>query len=283
MKPKIVFVGGLTNGLVALKYIANSKLTNIKLIFTHPKEVMLPRKTDISFHTKKKIIYQNNLDKHYSDIKKINPDFIFVVGWPYLISEKILAIPKRGSIGFHPSKLPKDRGRSVLAWQIEDGYRKTALTMFYLKKKVDQGDIIDQHNIRIKKTDYINDILDKVDNATYQLLKKNFKNIISNKIKRKPQKENYSSYRKLRDESNSIINWNCESIKIYNKIRAISKPYPGAIAKIGGTNFKVWRAYILNSHRLENILLTGEFRKIGDCFFVKTMDKILKITNFEKI
>ena len=51
-----------------------------------------------------------------------------------MINDKILRIPKYGVIGFHPSNLPKDRGRSVLAWQIEDGYPYTFLSMFLTEK-----------------------------------------------------------------------------------------------------------------------------------------------------
>ena len=83
----------------------------------------------------------------------------------------------------------------MLAWQIEEGY-KTALSMFYYTKKADAGDIIGKHLICIKKTDYINDVLDKVDLATLKLLNKYFKNYFrlilkkQNKITVKPLIEN---------------------------------------------------------------------------------------------
>ena len=63
-------------------------------------------------------------------IKDLAPDLIIVAGWSELIPNEILSIPRMGVIGFHPAKLPFDRGRSVLAWQIEDGYTETSLTMF---------------------------------------------------------------------------------------------------------------------------------------------------------
>ena len=65
--------------------------------------------------------------------------------------------------------------------------------------------------IVIRKKDYINDILDKVDYATLKLFEKNFKQIILNKNNRKKQREDLSTYRKLRDESNSLIDWNNKS------------------------------------------------------------------------
>lgn len=75
---------------------------------------------------------------------------------------------------FHPAKLPFDRGRSVLAWQIEDGYTETSLTMFKYSDYPDGGDILAQETIAIASNDYINDILDKVDAASLNLIRAYF-------------------------------------------------------------------------------------------------------------
>ena len=180
-----------------------------------------------------------------------------------MINDKILRIPKYGVIGFHPSNLPKDRGRSVLAWQIEDGYPYTFLSMFFLTEKADAGDLIGKSKILIKKTDYVNDILDKIDLATTKLLKKNFQLIFNNKIKRKKQNSKYSTYRKLRIYKNQLINWNKSGEEIINKIRAISKPYPGAIGIIQNTKYKIWKAKILNKKKNNNNSLT---KRCKNCF-----------------
>ena len=68
-----------------------------------------------------------------------------------MLSEDLIDLPTKGVVGFHPSKLPFDRGRSVLAWQIEEGYTETALTMFFYSTYPDGGDIIAQEKIRIEK------------------------------------------------------------------------------------------------------------------------------------
>ena len=64
-------------------------------------------------------------------IQDAQPDLIIVAGWSGLLSNQIISIPDRGTIGFHPFKLPNDPVRSVLAWQLEEGYTETALSMFY--------------------------------------------------------------------------------------------------------------------------------------------------------
>ena len=246
-KKKVIFIGGLSNGKKVVNFLLTQKDLNLELVFTHLKKKNIPRYRSFSSLKKKvKIFKTDNVNDYYLKIKESKPDIIVVAGWSNIIEEKILEIPKFGVVGFHPSNLPKDRGRSVLAWQIEEGYKRTALSMFYYAKKADAGDIIGKELIHIKKTDYINDVLDKVDTATIKLLNKYFKNLFMTHIKKIKQNNRKASYRKLRTLKNQLIYWNESGEKIINKIRAISKPYPGAIGLINGKKFKIWRAKKLN-------------------------------------
>ena len=131
-KLKIIFIGGLTNGKIVLEYFQKNRYVKVPLIITHPQNNPTPRYADISC-----IIHGSRIktdleaNTHKEIIHNLKPDFIFVAGWSGILSEELISIPRFGTIGFHPSKLPRDRGRSVLAWQIEEGYTETALTMFY--------------------------------------------------------------------------------------------------------------------------------------------------------
>jgi methionyl-tRNA formyltransferase len=245
-KKKIVFIGGLSNGKNVVSFIISKKNICIDLIFTHKKR-NIPRYQCLNqFNKITKVIKTENINNYYSIIKKVKPDLILVAGWSGIINKKILEIPKYGVIGFHPSNLPKDRGRSVLAWQIEEGYKETALSMFFLTNKADAGDLIGKHKIVIKKNDYINDILDKIDSASIRLLEQYFDKLFSKKLKRKKQNLNNATYRKIRGYRNQLINWNKKGDDILNKIRAISKPYPGAIGVIKNKKYRIWEAKIFD-------------------------------------
>ena len=271
---KVVFIGGLTNGNIILNFIRKQKIS-IPLIFTYPKKFK-KKPRFININKKKfpnsKIINDTNINKYLISIKNIKPDIIIVAGWSYMISQKILNLPKNGSIGFHPSKRPLDRGRSVLAWQIEEGYNKTALSMFYMSKKPDAGDIIDQRKILISKKDYIKNILDKVDIATLFLIRKNLFKVLKKRVKGIKQNDKYSNYRKIRNLSNQVIDWNDKFNKIFNKVRAISKPYPGAIGFIGGKPLKIWSIKIAKS-KIRN----------SKYLYIRCKDKLIAITNYDKI
>lgn len=173
-------------------------------------------------------------NKHV-DVVDHYPELIFVAG-----HSELLKVGKIPIIGFHPSKLPLDRGRSVLAWQIEEGYTETALTMFYYSDIPDAGDIIAQEPIKIDPEDYISDVLKKIDKATYNMMRSYFPLIRQGKAQR--IKQGPGTVRRLRNESDQIIDWDRPSREIYNKIRAISHPYPGALY---GDEI-IWRAEIVD-------------------------------------
>ena len=245
-----------------VNFLISKKNISLDLIFTHKKK-NIPRYQNFNlFNKSTKVIKTENINNYFFKIKKAKPDLILVAGWSKMITNKILEIPKYGVIGFHPSDLPKDRGRSVLAWQIEEGYLKTALSIFFYTKKADAGDVIGKHKIIIKKKEYVNDILDKIDISTIKLLNKYFDKFFSNKLKRKKQDLHHATYRKIRTYENQLINWNENGDDIINKIRAISKPYPGAIGVIKNKRYKIWKARIYNTKKNKKNPLTKSCR---DC------------------
>ncbi len=283
---KIVFIGGLTNGKLVLDYLLSNKHVTIELIITHPSGMDLPRYVDLNhYHDNIEIIGNMNANKYIDKIRDINPDFIFVTGWSGLLSNELLSIPVKSVIGFHPAKLPNDRGRSVLAWQIEEGYTESALSMFHLNSTPDLGDIIAQEKFKIEENDYINDVLDKLDVATYNLMRSYFPLIRKDNAPRLKQNINEGNFRRLRNDYDSLINWDSNGSGIFNKIRAISKPYPGAVAKLDGKNIKIWRAKIVNKIPIEENLSPGTLvaKFYDSTLLVKCRDSFIHILDYEEI
>ena len=283
MKFKVIFIGGLTNGNSLLKYLNNDQDTIIELVITYPKEIKNPRSCEIKEKDYKKVIYDTDVSKYKNVIKKIKPDFIFVCGWSFLVAKSIFDLSNIAAIGFHPSKLPKDRGRSVLAWQIEEGYTETALTIFHLNEKVDAGDIIDQISISINNDETVNDILNKIDHETINLIKKNYSLLKTNKANRIAQDEKKSTYRILRNSSNSLISWNLDAQDIHNKIRAITKPYVGAEGYLGKQKYKFWKSEISKKQINDLNYKIGDFHIENNYIKVKCRDKFIYIVDYEKL
>lgn len=282
---KVYFIGGLTNGKIVFDYLKANKYVDLVGVITYPDSFKGAR--HVVFEDDEYIIKSGKTKGYEHYIKDAEPDLIVVAGWSELIPDAILDTPKMGVIGFHPAKLPMDRGRSVLAWQIEDGYTETALTMFKYTDYPDGGDIIGQDIIKIEKEDYISDILDKVDAATENLMKAYFPLLRQGLAMPRKQDLSEGSFRRLRNSGNSVINWNSNSETIYNKVRAISHPYPGATTTLmieaKESNLAVWRCEIVEDfpYGKESKPSTVVAQLYDSSLVVKTRDAFLHITEYD--
>ena len=291
MKPKIALICALENGKIALEYFSNldkKGVIDLIKIYTY-KDELIPNK---NMYIRLDNIADNNIlikvgkiNDYKNEIKELNPDFIFVVGWSQLINKEIINASKKGTIGFHTSKLPKDRGRSTIAWQISEGYIETALTMFYISEGIDNGDIIAQETIKIEQNEYVKDILSKINQSTYNLLKTYFPLLLSGKAPRIKQDETQANYRRLRTDNDSLINWNSNTDKIYNLIRAVSFPYPKAWTLYKGEKIKINYASMIDFTFKEFYFFEKTGTIIGNMkgfgYLIKTRDGIIAIDDLE--
>lgn len=278
----IVFIGGLTNGKIVLEYLVGNKHVHVPLAITYQKENSKPRNVDLtSVDGVERLIRDSNANEHIVKIRDVKPEFIFVAGWSELLSKELISLPRSGTIGFHPSKLPYDRGRSVLAWQIEENYTESALTMFCYNEIPDGGDIIAQEKFRLEENDYINDVLNKVDDATYNLMRAYFPLIRKGLAPRNPQDLTVGNFRRLRTDRDSRIDWHRNAKEVYNKIRAISKPYPGAFTEYEGKRVQIWQSELLSQSDVkfcQNAKCGEVVAKLRDNkYLVKCRDCALKI------
>jgi len=291
MKPKIVLICALENGKIALDYFLNldkKGVINLIKVYTY-KDELIPNK---NMYVRLDNIVNNNIltkvrkiNDYKEEIKGFTPDFIFVVGWSQLIDKEIINASKKGTIGFHTSKLPKDRGRSTIVWQISEGYTEIALTMFYISEGIDNGDIIAQENIKIEQNDYVKDILFKINQSTYNLLKTYFPLLLNGKAPRVKQDETQASYRRLRTDNDSLINWNSNTDRIYNLIRAVSFPYPKAWTLYNGNKIKINYASMIDFNFERYYFFEKPGTIIGNMkgfgYLIKTRDGIIAIDDLE--
>ncbi len=174
-----------------------------------------------------------NNKRTYNWIKKINPDLIICLGWSRLLNKKILSLPNIGAIGYHPADIPSNKGRHPIIWSLALGLKKAASTFFLMNEKPDSGKIISKKFLRINKKYYAKDVYKKLSQiASKQLigiLKKVHKHqkiyFLKNKAFYKDKKENFWRKRNFEDGK---IDWRMGSKEIFNLVKALSWPYPGA-------------------------------------------------------
>jgi methionyl-tRNA formyltransferase len=183
-------------------------------------------------------------------IKEIAPDLIYVVSWSQLIPKEILDTPTLGCIGFHCSLLPKHRGRAPIPWSIIHGLRKSGMTMFYLTDGVDDGDIIGQIGFKISSIDEASDVYNKALKAAVGLMKR-YHPLLERKIApRIPQDNKKATYWMRRVPQDGLIDWNKSSCHIYDWVRALSHPFPGAFTYLNDKKIFIWKTQIYSSKHL---------------------------------
>ena len=222
-----------------------------------------------------------NAPEHIDRIKQIAPDFIFVIGLSQLISDEIVTAAKEYCIGLHPTKLPENRGRAAIPWQIILGVRESALTLFKLDSGMDTGDILVQEPYIIQPDDYASDVHERIDTAIAAAAGKALPAIMNGTAAFHKQKDEDATYLLIRRPEDGKIQWTDSPENIHALIRGTSKPYPGAFCYYGEAKITLWRADLLNDTRFTG--LPGQIAMVdGDknpCVVVG--DRLLRFTEYE--
>ncbi|NLZ35531.1 MAG: methionyl-tRNA formyltransferase [Clostridiales bacterium] len=285
---KTVFIGSVLSSKIALETLVELGI-NIDLVCSldekYSKNVSdyypihdIAEKKGIPFLKFKKI----NSDKVVESIKKVNPDFIFVIGLSQIISKHILDLPNKYAIGFHPTPLPKFRGRAALPWQILLGVRESKVSLFKLDENMDSGDIICQYPYSIDENDYAMDVYIKVCNAMKLAFKECLLDIYNDSVNFIKQKEEDATYLLIRRPEDGKIDWNWSGNKIHTLIRAASKPYPGAFAYYKGEKVIFWKAKLEKNDKY--IGIPGQIAWIGNKgeIGIVAKDSLIVVTDYLK-
>ncbi len=175
-------------------------------------------------------------------IKDLSPDIILVVAFGEILPENFINIPKLGCINVHFSLLPKLRGAAPVPWAIINGEKITGVSIMFIAKELDAGDIILQKEVEIKEEDNAQTLLDKLSVEGISLLEKTILMFSEGKIRREPQRGEITWAPQIKKDT-AKINWNSSSFKINCQIRGLN-PKPGAFTYFRGKMCKIWKAKI---------------------------------------
>lgn len=224
-----------------------------------------------------------NDERNIEIIKKISPDYIFVIGLSQLVKEELISCAKVGVVGFHPAPLPKMRGRAANVWQVLLGVHETKCSLFFIDQGIDSGDILGQEEYVITDEDYAEDVGRKIDEAVGKLSKKVLKQIMAGTINPKKQDESEATYLLKRTPEDGKIEWSDSIETIHRLIRAVSHPFPGAFGYYDKEHkFIIWRAEKLKNSKY--IGIPGQIAEIKDDYIdVVCVDGLLRITDYENV
>jgi methionyl-tRNA formyltransferase len=172
----------------------------------------------------------------------LKPDLIFSFYYRNLLPPEVLKIPPLGAMNLHGSYLPKYRGRSPVNWVLVRGERETGVTLHYMETRADAGDIVGRKKVPIDPDETARQLFDKITLAAAELLRELLPLIQQGRAPRIPQNHQEASYFGGRRPEDGAIDWHRSAREIYNLVRAVAHPYPGASTHFEGRKVLVWDA-----------------------------------------
>lgn len=217
------------------------------------------------------------------EVRGLRPDLILVIGWTRLLAKELLTMPRLGAIGFHASLLPRYRGRAPVNWAIINGERETGNTMFFLDEGVDTGDVIAQRAIRISEEDDCATLYEKVAVSATEMLRENLPLLKEGRAPRHPQDHSLATVMPRRRPEDGRIDWRRSTRELYDWVRALTHPYPGAFTDIGGRRLHVWRARCgAIGESNSSVRHPGRIHGVTeDSLVVETGDGLLELTGIQ--
>ena len=232
----------------------------------------------------KNVYYFKNIKYEAPHIKKLKPDVIFVLGLSQIIPEQVLEIPTIGCIGSHPALLPQNRGRHPIVWAIANGLKRSGITLFWIDRGVDSGDIWDQRGFDINESDVAASIYEKIEMLSLEMLKENIPNLEKGNIHRHKQYSEKANYWRKRTHKDGEIDWRMSCKRIFDLVRALSAPYIGAHCIYKKKETKIWEVEFILDEDVDEYsnIEPGKVMSIeSNHLIIKTGDGLVKIINHE--
>ena len=146
---------------------------------------------------------------------------------------------KYKAINVHASLLPKYRGGAPINRAIENGEKYLGITIMYMDKLMDNGDMISQRKIELKEEDNFDTMNKKLSILGRDLLMDTLPSIINSTNERIKQKEEDVTIIKLLNKEELLIDFNNDFVSVFNKIRSLDS-VPGAYAFLNNKKYKLY-------------------------------------------
>lgn len=280
---KVIFMGTPIFASIILDELI--KKYNVIMVVCQPDREK-DRKGNIIYSPCKKLAIENNIQvfqplkirDEYQKILDMNPDIIITAAYGQIIPDIVLNYPKYGAINVHGSLLPKLRGGAPIHHAIINGDKEIGVTIMYMDKRMDAGDIISQRAIPLTNDMNLDIAYEKLAIIGRDLLIETIPSIINGTNNRIHQDENEVTFGYNITKEEEKINFDDTSMNVFNKIRGLSS-VPGAYAIINNKRMKVYSSTISD---IKSKNLPGVIEDIrNDGIYVNTKDYIIKLTDIK--
>jgi methionyl-tRNA formyltransferase len=175
-------------------------------------------------------------------VSRMAPDLGLSISYNQILRRPLLDCARLGFVNFHAGKLPYYRGRNIISWAIINGELEIGLTAHFVDEGIDTGDILLQRTFPISWTDTYGDVLGRIVENFPAFVVDALNALGEGKTAREPQSHIQGTYFSGREDGDEWLDWSDTSFNLYNKIRAITRPAPGARTLLGDAVVIVWSA-----------------------------------------
>lgn len=280
---KVVFMGSPLFSVPVLEEL--NKNVNVVGVVTAPDAYVGRKKVLTMCPVKEKAVGLGlkvyspiKLRSDFGFIKELNPDMIITCAYGQILSEDILNIPKLGCFNLHGSLLPKYRGGAPIHYALLNGDEKTGITLMYMDKGMDSGDMIAKEEIIIEENDNIESLTNKLSIIASKMIIKYLPSLIdgtNNRVKQDISKVTFSPIITREDEH---LDFNLTAKEIYNKYRMLN-PNPLANIKIDDIELKIAECKIVDASGKVSTVVN----KDKNSFTIMAKDKGIMVSKIKPI
>ena len=280
---KVVFMGTPSFAVPVLEKLIENY--SVIMVVCQPDRAK-DKKGNIIYPPIKELALKNNIEVYqplklsseYEYIIEKNPDIIITCAYGQILPSSLLVYPTYGCINVHGSLLPRLRGGAPIHHAIINGDKETGITIMYMDKKMDAGDIISQRSIEIKNTDNLDSIYSSLSTLGSELLIETLPSIINGTNNRIKQNENEVTFGYNISKEDELINFNDSAINIFNKVRGLCS-IPGASCYYNGKRLKIYEVEVTNKLSKD---IPGKIVEVNkDSLVVTTKDYLIKIKDIK--
>jgi methionyl-tRNA formyltransferase len=251
---KVIFMGTPEFSVPILQALIDDETVEVTAVVTQPdrkvgrKQILTPSPVKQLAETYEIPVLQPEKlsgSEEMQEILDLAPDLLITAAYGQFVPTKLLKAPTYGAINVHASLLPKYRGAAPIHYAILKGEEKTGVTIMYMEKVMDAGNIISQREILITDADDTGTLFEKLSLLGRDLLMDTLPAIFAGENESIVQDEAEVSFSPMISKEQEKIDWNQTAREIFNQVRAL-RPAPGAYTLLKGERFKIWDTEVID-------------------------------------
>lgn len=203
-------------------------------------------------------------DDAFADaVADLEPDVIVVVAFK-ILPPQVFTTAKKGAFNLHGSLLPKYRGAAPINRAVMEGDTETGVTTFFLREKVDTGNIILRKRMAIGPDETAGEVHDRMMIIGAEAVVETVRRIEQGTATATPQNDAEATPAPKIHTADCEIPWEAPGERVHNHIRGLS-PYPGAWTVHDGTRLKVYRSARAAGEGAPGVVLEADERLVVAC------------------